>query len=68
MSEKSFEALELENAALHVLRKNPAFPSEADFRTALLETLSKEYFYTPQKMEWATQAMENGEVELPKIR
>ena len=68
MSEKSFEQLELENAALHVLRKNPAFASEAAFRSALLEILSKEYFYTSQKMEWATHAMENGEVELPKIR
>lgn len=68
MSEKSFEQLELESAALHVLRKNPGFPSEAAFRTALLETLKKEYFYSSQKIEWASQAMDSGEVELPRIR
>ena len=67
MAEKSFEEMELENAAIHVMRKNPKLNSPDAFRQTLLETLRKEYFYSPEKMEWATQAMDNGEVKLPEI-
>ena len=67
MAEKSFEEMELENAAIHVMRKNPKLNSQDAFRQTLMETLRKEYFYSPEKMEWATQAMDNGEVKLPEI-
>ena len=67
-SEKTFEHLELEHAALVILRQNPEVRTEKAFREVLLATLEKEFFYSKEKLEWTERMLDGGEIKLPKLR
>lgn len=66
-TERSFEHLELEHVALTVLRRNPGVRSQGAFREVLFSTLQKEFFYSEEKLAWATRVLDEGAVKLPRL-